>query len=296
MRIMLLAGLGLLMVNRVRAHEGGAIPSDVWTHWNADLVILIALLLLLYLYQRGVATYRVARWRTGMFIAGLGTLAIALLFPLDSVSHALFSGHMIQHLLLILIAAPFLVLSQPLPPLLRGLPIGLRKTLGGKFHRVVRPMENQLTHPITALILHLAMLWVWHLPGLYSGALNNPLIHALEHNTFFITALLFWSSLRRTSDYGSRVLSAFSLMMGSGLLGALLTFSRTPWYGDHTQTVGAWGLTPLSDQQLAGVLMWIPMGTVYVVTAAVLLAAWLQSVERRVTERERRLLEEMRDA
>jgi cytochrome c oxidase assembly factor CtaG len=294
MRYTPLAVLGLLTVKRVRAHEGGAIPSDVWTHWNLDPMILIALLLPLYLYQRGTATYRIARWRTGMFVAGMGTLAVALLSPLDSISHALFSGHMTQHLLLILVAAPLLVLSQPLAPILRGLPIGWGKGLGGKFHRIL-PLESQLTHPLTALILHLAALWVWHLPGLYSAALDNPLIHALEHNTFFITALLFWTSLRRTSDYGGRLLSAFSLMMGSGLLGALLTFSRSPWYNDHIQTLGAWGLTPLSDQQLAGVVMWIPMGTVYVVTAALLLAAWLQSVERRVTEREHKLLEEMRD-
>jgi putative membrane protein len=85
-------------------------------------------------------------------------------------------------------------------------------------------------------------------------------------------------------------------MMASGLLGALMTFARAPWYAVHAETGRAWGLTPLADQQLAGVMMWIPMGVVYVVTAAVLLGAWLNAVERRVLERERRLLEEVQDA
>jgi putative membrane protein len=276
----------LLTFSRVKAHDGGAIPADVWTHWNLDPLLLLGLMLPSYLYIRGASTYPVERWRTGLFFGGIGVLAVALISPLHAMSHSLFSAHMLQHLLLILVAAPLLVLSYPLSPLLRGLPARWRKTFAITAHYRLP----------TILTLHIAALWLWHVPGLYTAALDNPLIHALEHASFLLTAALFWWTIRISGDYGGRVLAVFTIMMASGLLGALMTFARVPWYGAHTETASAWGLTPLADQQLAGVMMWIPMGMVYVVAAAILLGVWLNAVERRVLERESRLLEEVQDA
>jgi putative membrane protein len=296
MRWSLIAAWVLLTVSWAKAHDGGAIPADVWSHWNFDPLLLIGLLLPTYLYVCGAATYRVERWRTGLFAAGIATLFIALLSPLHALSHSLFSAHMIQHMLLVLVAAPLLTLSQPLPPLLRGLPSVWRKKLGSAAHiHEFKSVWQWLSRPITGLGLHVAALWLWHVPGLYSTAVNNPMIHALEHLSFFITAALYWWAIRSGYEYGGRVLSALALMMASGLLGALMTFSRTPWYGDHANTTLLWGMTPLADQQLAGVVMWIPMGMVYVITGAVVLGRWINAVDQQIVERERKLLEEVRD-
>src|SRR5690606_35905660 len=124
----------------------------------------------------------------------------------------------------------------------------------------VRTGWQWLTRPTIAVILHIFALWIWHVPGLYSAALEYPVIHVLEHASFFLTAALFWWMIARSDGYGARVLCAFIVMMASGLLGALMTFAHESWYVDHAAFVDAWGLTLLEDQQLAGLLMWIPAG------------------------------------
>jgi putative membrane protein len=260
-------------------------------------LLLVELLLPAFLYTRGVLTYQVERWRIAFFFGGIATLFVALLSPLHALSHSLFSAHMIQHLLLVLLAAPLFTLGQPISPLLRGLPLTWRKKIGGIAHLpVFKSLSHSLARPLTVLSLHVAVLWLWHVPGLYSAAVNNSFIHALEHVGFFLTAALYWWVIRSSHEYAGRVLSAFGLMMASSILGALMTFSRASWYGDHFDTAVLWGMTPLTDQQLAGVMMWIPMGTVYVITAALLLGRWINAVDRRIVEREQRRLEEVRDA
>ncbi|MBC8099083.1 MAG: cytochrome c oxidase assembly protein, partial [Armatimonadetes bacterium] len=246
---------------------------------------------------RGVATFRVSAWRIGAFAAGMVTLFIALISPLDALSATLFAGHMVQHLLLVLIAAPLLAFSRPMAALLRGLPWGWRKAVGRVAHApVVRGGWETLIHPVTATLLHIAVMWVWHIPGFYRAALTYPALHALQHASFFGTALLFWWMILRTQNYGGRVLSVFGVMMTTGLLGALMTFATTPWYEAHTAFVSAWGLTVLEDQQLAGLFMWIPAGFAYIATAAWLLGAWLNAVEQQMTAHERQLAKDMRDA
>jgi putative membrane protein len=286
----------LLITGTALAHEGGAIPADVWSHWSANPLILAGILLPIYFYTRGIATYPVTRWRTAAFLSGMLVLLIALISPLDAVSESLFSAHMMQHLLLVLVAAPLLVLSRPVAPLLRGMPAGMRRKIGQFSHTpLIQTLRERLTHPLTITIVHVAAIWLWHIPAFYSAALNNDVFHVLEHASFFITALLYWWMICNTGDYGGRVISVFVVMMLTGLPGALMTFSGSAWYPDHTPYVSAWGFTPLEDQQLAGLLMWIPAGIVYALTAVLLFGAWLNTVERRTAERERRLLKEISD-
>lgn len=294
----LIVAMFLLLNTRLTlAHDGGAIPSDVWTHWNTDPLLLLWLLLPLALYLRGAWSFPAARWRTISFIAAMLTLFVALMTPIEAISVSLFSVHMIQHLLLVLVVAPLLALSRPSAPLLRGMPPRWRKTLGSVVHHAsIRALWQKLARPVTASILHITALWLWHIPALYSAALNNPVVHLLEHASFLLTAILFWWKIRSTDHHGERILSVFGVMMASGLLGALLTFARTPWYTDHAAYLSAWGLTLLEDQQLAGMFMWIPAGFVYVVTAGVVLGTWLNTVEQRAVERERRLVKELGDA
>lgn len=280
----------LFVSSSALAHEGGAIPSDVWTHWNLDPLFLIALLLPAYLYCRGALTYRVDLRRIGFFTGALLALAVAYISPLDAVSGSLFSAHMAQHLLLMLIAAPLLAWSAPVAPLLRGLPKPLRKPVGQLAgSQPLRSFWGKLNRPLAAFALHIAALLIWHIPAFYTAAIEISAVHALEHASFFLSALLYWWTVARAEQHGARLLSVFGAMIISGGLGALMTFAGSVWYADHLPYVAAWGLTPLEDQQLAGLLMWIPSGMLYVAAAAALLGDWLESVDRRAATRERRM-------
>ena len=125
-----------------------------------------------------------------------------------------------------------------------------------------------LRRPLVAFTLHVTALWLWHLPALYDAALRNEGIHVAEHVSFLATALLFWYPIadahpRRRSSVGVATLSLFAAGLQCTLLGALITMARHAWYFGHYATTAAWGLTPLEDQQLAGLVMWIPAGFVY---------------------------------
>ncbi len=133
-------------------------------------------------------------------------------------------------------------------------------------------------------LAHVATLWFWHAAVPYDAALASGLIHAVEHGTFLLTGVLFWRTVvgGRTATRvvpGFGVLLIFGMAMQSVLLSLLLTFARTPWYAGYATTTRAWGLDPLADQQLAGVIMWVPAGAVYVVAALLLLVAWVRASE-----------------
>jgi cytochrome c oxidase assembly factor CtaG len=132
--------------------------------------------------------------------------------------------------------------------------------------------------PGLALAVHSAALWAWHVPPLYEAAIDNRGIHVLEHLCFLLTSAMFWWSVlhggRRASAMGG--VYVFVLSVESMILGALLTFSSGPWYASHLLTTSAWGLSPLEDQQMAGLIMWVPGGVVYLVSALALFGAWLK--------------------
>jgi cytochrome c oxidase assembly factor CtaG len=145
-----------------------------------------------------------------------------------------------------------------------------------------------LSRPVPVLVLHVTALYLWHLPVLYQAALNDDRLHALEHASFFGTAWLFWWLIvdekgRRKLGDGAAVLFVFLAGLASGALGALLTFAPTALYPIQALGARAWGLTPLTDQQLAGLIMWVPAGVVYVLTAAVLFLRWMSVMDSPVT-------------
>jgi putative membrane protein len=228
------------------------------------------------------------------FAGGIATLVIALLSPLDALSDVLFSAHMGQHELLMLVAAPLLVMGKPwltaawaLPARWRSavLPLGQAPVLRQPFRAV--------TAPVAILVLHALALWIWHIPGLFEGAMKNESVHALQHACFFITAALFWWALVQgrygRGGYGAGLLFVFITGMHSGILGALITFGRRLWYPLYDQRARAAGLDPLRDQQLAGLLMWIPAGVILLVLGLALMAAWLGEAERRTRAAELRV-------
>ena len=225
-------------------------------------------------------------WEPACFALGWLTIVAAQVSPLDWLSGQLFSAHMTQHELLMLTAAPLLVAGRPLIVMLWALPATQRRAAGVLARRPVisRPWRV-LTTPIVVWALHGAALWIWHLPSWYQAAVANDTIHLVQHACFLGTAALFWWTLVHgrygRGGYGIAVLYVFTTMLHSGMLGALLTFSPRPWYPLYAERAGAWNLLPVEDQQLAGLIMWIPFGVVFLIVGLAFFAAWLGEAERR---------------
>jgi cytochrome c oxidase assembly factor CtaG len=143
-----------------------------------------------------------------------------------------------------------------------------------------------LTSPLIAWLLEAVALWIWHLPSLYQATLHSDWIHAAQHMSFFLTAVLFWSALygvgRSSLGYGAATFYVFGTAVHCSALGALLTFSTVLWYPAYIQTTERWGLTALQDQQLGGAIMWVPSGVVFIVIALALFARWLAESDRRL--------------
>lgn len=235
---------------------------------------------------------RARRRRRGAALAGgLAAVAVALLSPVHSASEALVSAHMVQHLLLILVAAPLLVMGRPGRALLMALPRPVRRSAAAAvIARATRRTGRVLTRPVPAWIVFTIALWAWHLPAAYSAAVRSEVLHGVEHLSFLGTAMLAWSvAVRERAGEGlgalGRALFLLATALQSGLLGALLLFAPTPLYPVHGLGPASWGLTPLEDQQLAGAIMWIPPGAVYLAVSAALLLRWFRSTDARVRPR-----------
>jgi putative membrane protein len=155
---------------------------------------------------------------------------------------------------------------------------------------------RKMTLPFVAWAIHAVALWTWHIPFLFQATLESDLVHTLQHASFFLSALLFWWAIiyggRGLSSYGAGVLYLFTTSIHSGLLGVFLTLTTRVWYPVYSGTTASWGLTPLEDQQLGGLIMWVPAGIVYIVAALVMFAGWLRESESRSLRRERRLVDE----
>jgi putative membrane protein len=275
--------------------HGSPLSALMQGPWSADPIPWTLLILSGLAYTAGVvrlwrqhgARPRGLRWWEPLsFAAGWLTIVGAQVSPLDWLSGQLFSAHMTQHELLMLIAAPLLVLGRPLVVMLWALPTTRRRAAGALARRplIARPWRL-LTTPLIVWILHGAALWLWHLPSWYQAAVADDTIHLVQHACFLGTAALFWWTLVHgrygRGGYGIAVLYVFTTMLHSGMLGALLTFSPHSWYPVYAERAPAWNLAPLEDQQLAGLIMWIPFGVVFLVVGLALFAAWLGESERR---------------
>jgi putative membrane protein len=285
------------VLSPILAHPGQPpAPHDLWGAWNLDPVLLGGLLLAAWAFWRGQTSgprRPVDSWRARCFSGALVALGLALLSPLDALSGALASAHMLQHLLLLLVAAPLLALSAPSSAILRGSPLALRRASGRWRRRLGLSHGNLglLRHPAAVWLLSVGVVWFWHAAAPYDATLDNQLLHVLEHASFLVTAVLFWQVVvgvrgaARVSG-GLGVLLVFAMAMQSVFLSVLLTFARTPWYSGYAATTAPWGLDPLTDQRLAGVIMWIPAGVIYLVVALALLVTWIRATEREMSRSE----------
>jgi putative membrane protein len=258
-----------------------------------DLVVLAGLLAIACVYA--VAVYRlwhragtgrgVRWWEAGAFALGWVALALALVSPLDALSDVLFAAHMTQHELIMLVAAPLIVLGRPLLVYVWLAPERVRRRIRSAQHPALLGAWYGVTAPVTVLLLHGVVVWIWHIPVLFEAALHSEAIHAFQHLTFFWTAALFWWALVHGRygqlGYGVAVIFVFVTAVHTSILGALLTFAPTVWYPTYAERAPAAGATALEDQQLAGLLMWVPSGALFMLLGLALFAAWLGAAERR---------------
>jgi lanthanide-dependent methanol dehydrogenase len=254
------------------------------------LVVNLALSLILY----AVGTGRV--WRSAGVGSGIGrgaaaafaggwlAVVAALSPPVHEWAEESLAGHMVQHELLMIVGAPLIALSSPLIAYLFAMPPGARRRIVAATRW--RPMAmawSALMAPVSVWAIHAAALWIWHLPSLYDYAVAHEGVHAAQHLSFFITAAMFWWGIAHgrygRAGYGAAVAYVFATAIHGGVLGALLTMSPQLWYASYASHSGV--LTPLEDQQLAGLLMWVPAGLIFAAGGLVFFAAWLKESDRR---------------
>lgn len=279
------------------AHGGPHSPEDFrfWSEWSARPGVTVPLVVTTLVYALGLYNC----WRragigqgiglrqAGLFGAGLLTLVAALMSPLDAITASLFSLHMVQHLTLILVAAPLLVLGRPEIALLFAVPRAWRPGIGRFENRAARAVAGDSdgagVGPILVILVGTGVLWAWHAPLLYELAARNDAVHTAEHTGFVLTAVLFWATVlrlrtREALGHGLRILYVFAMALQGSVLGALITFAGHPLYTTYAAATRAWGYDPLVDQQLAGLIMWVPPAALYLGVAAYLFVRWLAAV------------------
>lgn len=286
------AGAALLFVlpGAAWAH-GGHVHEDA-PGWTFDASVTLPLLIALALYATGFARlwrrsrngHARLRREARLFAAGWLVLAAALISPLHEAGERSFALHMIEHELIMLVAALLLAISGAGPVLLWSLPAGARRGIGRLLHAPsIEASWNGLSSPWVATALQAIALWLWHAPALFDRALASEGWHVAQHLSFLVTALIFWWAIDETQARGRVGVAVFCLLVTAcvgAALGALMALSSSPWYvGYAAMGMTPYGLTPEQDQQMAGLIMWIPGGIIHMAAALVILFRWLSQQE-----------------
>lgn len=221
----------------------------------------------------------VSRSQAAAFLSGTAVAAVAVVGPVASGAGESLAVHMVQHVLLLAVAAPLLAAGAPLVGLLWALPARARLASRPVWRGLARSHGRRWgTWVGVAIILQTGAMWVWHLPVAYDAAVRNGALHAAEHASFVGAAtLLWWTVTDRRSRRGAGVVAVFVAALPAAVLGAGMTLAEAPWYGWYAARPG----DALGDQQLAGVVMWGFGGAAAVVAAVVLALSWLTALERR---------------
>jgi cytochrome c oxidase assembly factor CtaG len=282
------ANLAAAALSRPAWAHGGAGDLLVASTWTYDPWVVAPLYLSAGLYL--VGTRRLWRragmgrgvhpWQAVCFWAGWLACAAALVSPLHWLGDRLFSAHMIEHGVLMVVAAPLVAISRPYGAMMWALPARWRRLGALRADSYAMRLWLILSHPVNATLLHGFAIWAWHLPYLYEAALSRPTVHRLQHLSFFMTALLFWWSMfygaRRERTPALALLCLFVTSLHTGALGLVIGLANRLWIPGQSANAAAWGLTPLEDQQLGGLIMWVPGGASYLVAALALVALWIR--------------------
>jgi cytochrome c oxidase assembly factor CtaG len=274
-----------------------SVVPGMFQSWTFEPWVTVPLLLVGLLYLRGWSELRrrlprrFALWRLIVFQTGLLTLFLALASPLHELSELLLQFHMIQHLLLMMVAPPLLLLGAPILPLLRGLPPPVLKNgLGSLFaSTMLQRLGHFLTHPIVGLAAFTVGNVAWHLPVLYELALGSEFWHYVQHLCFLGTGLLFWwpvvqpwPSRLRWPRWAIIPYLLFADVQNTAL-SAFLIFSERVLYPTYAAVPRLWGISALDDQAAAGAIMWVPGSVIFLIPVAVLAIRWLDAPRTRST-------------
>jgi len=252
--------------------------------WTFDPILVVALALALLIYAVGwkrLSDRAGSPVRPAQFLSGWSVLTLSLVSPLHEAGEQSFTMHMIEHELIMLVATLLLAASSAGGVLAWGLPRPLRRALGGGWKLPLAALWKRLTEPVTATAIQGVVMWVWHAPVLFDRALDSSGWHIFQHSCFFVISLLFWWAMlhpRERSGYGVSAACLFVTSLIGGALGALMSFSTSPWYADYAAMgMTGIGLDPVDDQRLAGLIMWIPGGLVHGVAALAMLYKWVKA-------------------
>jgi putative membrane protein len=260
---------------------GFLFESSNWPlEWPLAAIVIAALLYLVGGRQSATASKASKRWRGASFYTGLTVVALAIGSPIDAYADRLFWVHMVQHVLLMMVAPPLLLLGRPWPRLMRPLPLGARRpiartALARPGLAPVRRAVRWLASPLPAFVAFNGTLLVWHLPVLYDLTLQDGPVHDLEHTLFFSTALLFWVHLlpgtsgRPKLTDAARAVYGTAALLVSWILAIVLGLASEPLYNAYG------GLSALADQQLAAGVMWVPGSVPYCIVLVVVALRWL---------------------
>jgi len=289
--------LPVLSLSAVAVHAHTRDEAADALGWTLDAWVLVPLLLSALWFLRGQLRLRTRssrprahRRQALLFWSGWGVMAAALLSPLHAAGERSFAAHMLEHELLMLVAAPLLVLARPVGVALWALPRRWRQGLAAVHRqRWFASGWGTLSDPLVATALQIVALWAWHAPVLFDLALGSSAWHIAQHVSFVATALLFWNAVLDARLVRARTATAigclFVTAIVSGALGALMALSSSPWYDGYIALgMTPFGLAPAQDQQLAGLLMWVPGGLVHALAALVLLGRWLDERGMRTVE------------
>lgn len=300
-----LAAALLAVPASVRAHGTSAPPPElpaVLFAWRFDPFVVIGIAVV-----AGGSVWAVRRvnrqhpgnrqpaYRSWLFLGGLVAIGIALLSPIETYEGALFSVHMVQHIMLEFVAAPLLLAGAPITLTLRAASPSVRRGL-------LAVLQSRLVHlisfPVVAWVLFAGVNWGWHFSVFYDQALESAPLHYFQHATFLGAALLFWWPVLGVDPspwrlpHPVRVLYLFLAMPQNSFLGVALLSASTALYPHYVTNVRSWGLTPLADQQLGGMLMWVIGDLAFLAGMAVVVLAWMRHEERRTARLDARLAAE----
>lgn len=253
---------------------------DFWTAWTFSPLVLISLVGLSFIYfygwrgmrKRRSAQLQAATWQAYAFVLAIVILLIALISPVAGFSEVLGSMHMLQHTLILMVAAPLMAMASPRHIAMWSVPAAYWRTEWKFRHWAQTWGLVRLVRPFTIWLLYSLILWIWHLPILYEAALADPWIHDFQHISFFAASFFFWKMIfdpfARFRLYpGVGLAYIFVSTIHSMALGLLMTFAPRVWYFPYLQSAPLYGLSALEDQQIAGLIMWMPAGISYVAAA-----------------------------
>jgi cytochrome c oxidase assembly factor CtaG len=253
--------------------------------WSIEppLAYVAAAGLLYWLGGRGLRP-KTPPLRVASFVAGLVTIVLALDSPIDGWADQLFWVHMVQHIVLLTVSAPLILLGRPWPRMWRALPLGFRTRVGrGLVTSGAAAPLRALARPLPAFVLFNGAIAVWHIPALYNATLNSEVVHQFEHATFFFTALLFWARvidpgpLRPRLEWPLRIAYIAGAMTVGAVIGVVLVSAPHPLIAHYAALAHRpGGLTALNDQQIAGGVMWVPGSISYTIAALMGFYRWLE--------------------